>query len=191
MIEGGGEAGHRAVPAFEADFQQRAECPVDVEERNQYQSGQGEPDHILPPGDQLSVAELGGGKSPDFPQAGQRGADEERGEDDVDEKSRNGVPAGIPVGGEIFSERIDPGQTDQAADDGCRQIETLQKRYRGTDRFAEHQQEAKATEGHYGGHDSDDAPRGWKRERADKIRNLLPLSVAIFIQRLHIMMAND
>ena len=186
MIERGGETGHGAVPAFEADFQQCAECPVDVEERNQHQSGQGEPDHILPPGDQLSVAELGRGKPPDLPQAGQGGTDEERGEDDVDEEPGDVIPAGIPVGREVFPEGVDPDEPDQSSDDGSGQIETLQQRNRSSDGLAENQQQTEAAEGHYGSHDSD-APWGMVRTLPDKIRNPRRHPVEIFIRRLHIM----
>lgn len=89
-------------PALEADFEQVAEGGVDAEQRHEDGEGQSEPDHILPPGDELSHAELRGGFVPDRTQFRNLRSDEERGEDDVDEKAGQRVQLACHSGGASF-----------------------------------------------------------------------------------------
>ena len=146
MVEGGAQAADRAVPAFKTDFQQCAERAVHMEHRNQQHRRETESDHILPPCDQLAVAELRRGQFPDIADSGKFRADEQRGEYDVDQKARNIGPVGVPLLWNPAERQIQTEQPDQPADYRSGQIKALEQRNQRPEHLPQHQQYAQTAE---------------------------------------------
>ena len=100
----------------------------------------------LAPGDDLSHAELRQGKKHEVMHLGNRGAEEDRREDHVDEKARRLLHRRTELSGHGLARRAHHGKSHESADDGRRQIETLQERQIDAQDLADDQHQAQRDE---------------------------------------------
>ena len=146
MVEGGAQAADRAVPAFKTDFQQCAERAIHVKHRDQQHRRQAESNHILPPCDQLAVAELWSGQLPDITESGKLRTDEQRGKYDVDQEARNIGPVSVPLLRYPAERLVQAEQAEETADHRSGQIKALQQGHQCPEHFSQYQQYAQTAE---------------------------------------------